>query len=655
MKFSDILALCEKEGIELSVKDGALRVVSTRNRVSDEIREILKSNKLLLISMLGGGGDASYREEEIVADPRHLETPQVVSFAQRRIWLESTLSEDKAIYNTRLAGTIRGPLDVAALEAALRIVIDRHAVLRTVYIDDDGEPLQRVLQHYDFALFRHECASLDEAGRETFMRALVDREMLHDFDLARDLPIRAHIVQHSEGHHDLVLTIHHIATDGWSTGLLMRELDAAYGACIRGGAHGLPDLPIQYVDYAVWQRARLSGASLERLLDYWRDRLDGIQTLHDLPLDFERKSVQSHQGRHLDQRIEPALARGLERLSSSLGVTMFVALQSMFALLMSRCSGSRDVVMGSANANRIEGAVQPLLGCFLNNLVLRTDLSQQDLTVSEFLRRQQRAFIGDFEHQHVPFELLVEQINPERSLAFHPLVQIMFGYENNDYSGASAAALPFERHELEYEVSKFDLSLHALPVEDGIEISWGYSLDLFRPETIARMANSFETLLSAVVADPQRPLHALPLVDEDERAALVALSEGPAPERAAVLLPALFRANAQQRGDAVAVQLEDEALDHAELESRSNRIARALVAAGVQVGDRVGVCQERTLDMVASVIGTMKAGAVYVPLDPGYPDERLAYLLSDAGISHVLTEAWLAPQLPLSGQRVVLV
>ncbi|WP_242691354.1 non-ribosomal peptide synthetase [Lysobacter enzymogenes] len=604
--------------------------------------------------MLGQGGAADYRDEDIVADPALLLSPQATSFAQRRIWLESTLSDDKAIYNTRVAGRIRGELSLDALEAAFTAIVARHAILRTVYLADEGEPLQKVLPAAQVRVSLSDHRGLDADAQAAALRALVDREMLHPFDLGRDPPLRVHLLEFADDHHELVITIHHIATDGWSTGVLLRELDALYGARLRGEPDPLPDLPIQYVDYAVWQRARLSGRSLETLLDYWRERLDGVAAVHGLPLDFERPQRQGHAGGVHLQRLDAASAAGLAALSSSLNTSAFVVLQSLFALLISRYSGNHDVLMGSANASRVEAAVQPLLGCFLNNLVLRADLSV-DQPVSRFLCDQQRRFIADFEHQHVPFELLVEQVNPERSLAHHPLVQIMFTYENGSTSDGETGALGLQRHELEYDVSKFDLSLHAGPVGDGIEIAWGYSVELFKPETIARMAAGLRSLLAGVLADPERKLSSLALTDDGALAELAVLAQGPALEREAVLVPALIERHAAGRGDKVALSLEDETLSFAELDARANQIARLLAVSGVQAGDRVGVCQERSLDMLASVIGTMKAGAVYVPLDPGYPDERLAYLLSDAGIGHVLTEAYLAPQLPLNGQRVVLV
>ncbi|MDR6674926.1 amino acid adenylation domain-containing protein, partial [Xanthomonas sp. 1678] len=653
MKLAEILALCAKEGIELSVVEGALRVTAMRNKVPDSIKDVLKANKLLLIAMLGRNSIAGDEGDNLVADPSRLQGPQVVSFAQRRIWLESTLSE-KAIYNTRLAGSIRSAISVPALTQALRALVQRHAVLRTVYIDDDGEPLQQVLPAAGFDVIEHDLRHLAAEAQHQFHAALLDQEMLHPFDLAADMPFRAQLLLFAPEHHELVLTIHHIATDGWSTGILLRELDELYGAFVAGTPSPLSDNAVQYVDYAAWQRGQLSGARVEALLDYWRERLADAPTLHTLPLDFPRASQQRHAGGYHLQLIGPDLQAGIRLLCAELSITPFVMLHSLFSLLVARWSGSGDVLVGSANASRGEESAQSLVGCFLNNLVLRTEVSGET-TLAEFLNAQKVRFLSDLEHQQVPFELLVEQINPERSLAYHPLVQVMFGYDFRAGGDAPSASLGLQRHELDYSVSKFDLSLHAVPVDEGIEVNWGYSADLFTPATIARMADSFQTLLQAAVADPTTPVQALPMVGEAELAELSALAEGAPLQRPAPLLPHWLRSNAQQRGAQPAVLLEDHALDHAGLDARSNQFARALVAAGVRPGDRVGVCQQRTLDMVASVLGTLKAGAVYVPLDPGYPDARLAFLLADAGIGHVLAEEWLAAQLPLSGQTVVAV
>ncbi|UAA37425.1 amino acid adenylation domain-containing protein [Paraneptunicella aestuarii] len=653
MKFVEILSLCEKEGIELSVKDGALRVVATKNKVSDEIKEILKANKLLLLSMLGGDGEA-YEDDTIVADPDLQRSPQLTSFAQRRIWLESTLSEDKAIYNTRCSGVIRGALNADMLEAALNAIIKRHAILRTVYLDEQGEPMQQVLQDYTFTMQRYDHTQLTAEQQEAQLKELVDREMVWEFDLSSDIPIRAHLIKRRDEEHELIFTIHHIATDGWSTGIFFRELNTFYAALLEGKEAPLDDLPIQYIDYSVWQRSRLQGKQLEKLLDYWRDRLDGVATLHQLPLDFERKAEQSHKGSHYNQILPRSLAEQLEKFSSAHQSTMFITLQSLFAVLVSRYSNTRDVLMGSATANRIEGQVQPLLGCFLNNLVLRTDIDDE-LSVAEFLKRQKMQILSDFEKQHIPFELLVEQINPERSLAFHPLVQIMFGYENNDYSGQGSQALDMTRREMIYEISKFDLSLHAGPIEEGIEVSWGYSKDVFKHETIGRMATAYEALLRAAIANPDTLLKDLPLVSDVESQALSVLAMGEALPAQTVLVPAQLSALAASQADAQAVVMEAESLSFGELEAQSNLLARALVKSGVKAGDRVGMCLDRSVEMVVAVLGIMKSGGVYVPLDPTYPDERLSYLIQDAGISHVVTEVYLADQLPLNDQQVLLV
>ncbi|MDY4342213.1 MULTISPECIES: condensation domain-containing protein, partial [Xanthomonas] len=470
MKLADILALCAKEGIELSVVEGALRVTAMRNKVPDAIKEVLKANKLLLIAMLGGKRVRIGDGDDMVADPARLQGVQAVSFAQRRIWLESTLSE-KAIYNTRLAGSIRISLWVPALTEALHALVQRHAVLRTVYLEDDGEPLQKVLPVAEFGIIEHDLRDLGAEAQQQFLAALLEREMLHRFDLSADIPFRAQLLAFAPDHHELVLTIHHIATDGWSTGILLRELDELYGAFSAGAPSPLPDNAIQYVDYAAWQRDQLAGARVEALLDYWRDRLADAPTLHSIPLDFPRPPVQRHAGGYHLQLIAPDLHAGIRSLCAELSVTPFVLLHSLFSLLLEQWSDSQDVLVGSANANRSEGSVQTLVGCFLNNLVVRTNVSGNP-TLADFLRAQNRHVLSDLEHQQVPFELLVEQINPERSLAYHPLVQVMFGYDIRAEGDASAGSLRLQRHELDYSVSKFDLSLHAVPVDEGIEVNW---------------------------------------------------------------------------------------------------------------------------------------------------------------------------------------
>ncbi|MFD0727035.1 amino acid adenylation domain-containing protein, partial [Lysobacter brunescens] len=613
-----------------------------------QVRDILENSRFSELAdriRCGMGGDL----ETIPVQPRG-QGRYPASYSQNKFWFVDDLSAAGNRFNIVMRIALDATCDEAVIQRSLDTLIERHEVLRSTFEHADG--LWQVVH----APFSCPLVVIDLRQEEAGQRRRRMASILRDaYGLPRNLGtgplIEAMLVREPTSSH-LLLNIHHIVSDAWSNQLIVDEFLRCHEALSCGRTPELPALPIQYADYAAWQKQRLS-MRLPELEAYWLHRLDDLPAVHGLPLDFPRPSVQGSAGAYHVQTIGADLQQGLSDLFLQHRATLFVGLQALFSAFLSRLSGEGDIVIGTASANRDHPDTRHVIGAFLDTVVLRNDVRSERAFIEHLVATRDGA-LADQAHFDMPFEALVRTLNPERNPAYSPLFQLVLNlvYSDNDILGYEAGDDADAQHPISVN---YDLTLYVQPKAHGFELTWCYATDLFRPETIARMANSFETLLSAVVADPQRPLHALPLVDEDERAALVALSEGPAPERAAVLLPALFRANAQQRGDAVAVQLEDEALDHAELESRSNRIARALVAAGVQVGDRVGVCQERTLDMVASVIGTMKAGAVYVPLDPGYPDERLAYLLSDAGIGHVLTEAWLAPQLPLSGQRVVLV
>jgi amino acid adenylation domain-containing protein len=613
-----------------------------------QVRDILENSRFSQLSdkirsSMGGHSEA-------IPAQGHAAGRFHASYSQNKFWFVDDLSETGNRFNI----VMRIPLDAACDETIVRrsldMLIERHEVLRSTFEHADG--LWQVVHAPSPCPFLaiDLRAESDEGRRHRMASILRDA-----YGLPRNLRtgplIEAILVREPQGSH-LLLNIHHIVSDAWSNQLIVDEFMRCHEAFSCDRQPELPALPIQYSDYAVWQKQRLS-MRLPELASYWTRRLDELPSVHRLALDFPRPSVQGSAGAYHVHVIDRLHQQGLSSLFLQHRATLFVGLQSLFSAFLSRLSGESDIVIGTASANRDHPHTRHVVGAFLDTVVLRNDV-RSERTFTEHLVTTRDAALADQAHFDMPFEALVRALNPERNSAYSPLFQLVLNlvYSDNDILGYDAQDAVDAQHRISVN---YDLTLYVQPKAQGLELTWCYATDLFRPETIARMANSFETLLSAVVADPQQPLHALPLVDEDERAALVALSAGPVPERASVLLPAMIRANAQLRGDAVAVRLEDEVLDHAELEARSNRIARALVAAGVQVGDRVGICQERSLDMVASVIGTMKAGAVYVPLDPGYPDERLAWLLSDAGIGHVLTEAHLAAQLPLSGQRVVLV
>ncbi|MFD0727705.1 condensation domain-containing protein, partial [Lysobacter brunescens] len=459
--------------------------------------------------------------------------PVALSHAQNSLWLLDQMENASASYITGTSLSITGEIDRNALDQAFRSIVSRHQILRTVIREHHGVASQEVLHDHGFRVEYVDFSHLAPADADAALLRVRREAKTRRFDLSKDVMLRVHLVRLDEGRHVLLIHMHHIVCDGWSVGVLMRDFNALYRAYSEGvdkatAEAALPALQIQYRDYAQWQRGRLSGENLDQLVDYWKTRLDGIPTLHQLSTDHERPDQQSYRGDVYRHRVGAGVAQALKRVCGQHGATFFMGMHAAFATWLSRHSGASDIVLGTAVANREQSEVANLIGFFSNSIVLRSTIEAED-SFHALLARTKVQDIADFDCQQLPFELLTEKLNPERSLSHNPIFQIVLNVDNNDVdridlNGSGVAG----NSQLGFE-SNFDLTLYAAEQADGIRLVWRYATDLFRPETIARMANSFETLLSAVVADPQRPLHALPLVDEDERAALVALSEGPAP------------------------------------------------------------------------------------------------------------------------------
>ena len=576
------------------------------------------------------------------------------SFAQQRLWFLERLEPGQAVYNMPRAMRLRGRLDVRALRGALQEIVRRHEALRTVFRARDAVPLQVVLPPGPLHLPLHDLSALPGPGREDALREMVRDEERRPFDLAAGPLFRATLVRLGEEEHALLWSMHHIVGDGWSLGVFHRELEALYGAFTRGEPSPLQELPVQYADYTLWQLEHLKGEVLQRQLSYWSERLAGAPALLELPTDRPRPPVQTYRGAYEAVELSGALAERLRALGRREGATLFMVLLSAFQVLLSRYSGSEDVVVGSPIAGRTRAGTEELIGFFVNTLVLRTDLSG-DPSFREVLRRVREATLGAYEHQELPFEQLVAEVAPERSLSHSPLFQVMFALNGPADAGAGFEGLRTERLETGLPTTKFDLSLgfaeHAGGLGGGIE----YSVDLFDAETIRRMAAHLERVLEQVAADADARLSRLELPGEAERRRVVEeWNRTEAPYPAGHCIHQLVEAQVERTPHAPAVVFEGEALTYRELNERANRLARCLGRLGVGPEVRVGVCLERGLEMVVSVLATVKAGGAYVPLDPAYPPERLAFMLADSGAAVLLTQGRLRETLPVrAGTRVV--
>ncbi|MEO7936384.1 MAG: amino acid adenylation domain-containing protein [Dokdonella sp.] len=571
--------------------------------------------------------------------PRPTDAPMALSFAQRRLWFIDQMGEAGAVYNIPCALRLRGVLDRAALTDALQSIVERHEVLRTVLVSIDGEAAPRVLDEVTIRATIEDLSKLDDLSRASELRRQLDAEAARPFALSTDIFLRARILCLAEHEHVLLLTIHHIAADGWSMGVLLSELAELYNSALGKRDAELPALSLQYSDYAHWQQQWLQGERLERQWQYWRDQLDGLPILHNLPIDFARPETQLYRGAIHWQQMPAELLIGIQNLARRYEVTPFIALQTAFAILLARWSGDTDIVIGTPIANRRHEELAPLIGFFVNTLVLRNRIISNASFASALLDAKKVA-LDAFQHQDFPFEMLVDRLRPPRSLGHSPLFQVMLSFDNNGSAIVPLDGLAVDDVASDSHYAKFDLTLNLRETDSGLQACWDYNRDLFRADTIERIAASFETLLLGIVAAPDRPISELPLVVDG-------VSTQPVLDRPPTALPAvagvheLIEAWAQRRPEGIAVRDDTNQISYVDLNQRSNRLAHALREIGVGADVRVAIHVDRSIDMVIGLFAILKAGGAYVPLDPAHPQARRQAILEDSGAVALLTQTGL--------------
>ena len=577
-----------------------------------------------------------------------------LSFAQQRLWFLDQLQPGRPLYNVPCRAWLHGPLDVAALHSALAGVVARHESLRTTFPATSGQPIQAIAPEIACDLPLIDLTSVPPDRREAEVRRLATEQARQPFDLARGPLLRARLLRLADDEHALVLMLHHIVADGWSVGVLFRELGTLYEAFSQGRPSPLTDLPIQYADYAVTQREWLQGAVLERELDYWRSRFQPLPAPLRLPADRWRPPSPSHAGARVHFRLSPPLRDRLEEVSRAHGATLFMTLLAGFKVLLAQCSGQDDIVVGTPIAGRTRAETEGLIGCFVNTLALRTDLSG-DPTFLEVLARVRETALGAYAHQELPFERLVEELHPERDTSQAPLFNVMFVLQNVPRTERRLHGLTMRHIELDKGTSKFDLSLGLAEKAGGLRGVLSYSTDLFDRRTIDRLVSQYQTLLAAVAAAPDRRLSELSPVSAADRRMMLhdwndSRRDWVEPD---ACLHTLVARQAAMTPEAVAVVEGAGQLTYAELDRRAERLARRLREMGVAPDVRVAVCLERSSHLVVALLGVLRAGGAYVPLDPAYPPERLEFMLRDSGALLLLTQQRLRPELPAGDWQVV--
>ncbi|MEO7329884.1 MAG: amino acid adenylation domain-containing protein, partial [Minicystis sp.] len=605
------------------------------------------------IAALAEQVEASMREGEgLLAPPierASREGALPLSFAQERLWFLDQIDPNNPFYNVPSGIRFQGRFDVQAMEQALREITRRHEVLRTTFATVDGKPSQIIHEEVALRLPVLDLAALPASERAAAVQREAAAEAQQPFVLTTGPLFRARILHAGPEDHILLLTMHHIVSDAWTRGLLRKELGRLYAAFAAGRPSPLAELPIQYADYAVWQRRWLTGEILDKQLAYWKTQLEGAPEALVLPTDHPRPKEQSHRGSERFFKLSEPLSRALVELSRSEGTTLFMTLLAAFQLLLHHYSGQDDVVVGTPVLNRTRPETEGLIGFFLNTLVLRTQLASE-LSFQDLLARVREVCLGAYGHQDIPFERLVSELAPERDMSRSPLFQVTFTLQNapiesNRLSGVRTGAL-----NVETTTAKFDLSLGMASGPAGIGGSIEYATDLFEAPTIERMIDHLQVLLGAIVAAPDQPIVSLPWFSEAERQTVLAgFNHTEQPYPPGTLLPELFEAQVERSPEATALVFEGKTLSYRALDERANRLARRLQSLGVGPDRLVGVCLERSLDLVIALLGVLKAGGAYVPIDPSYPRERIDQMLEDSHATVILSQARFLSSLPSEG------
>ncbi|WNG46585.1 amino acid adenylation domain-containing protein [Archangium minus] len=591
-----------------------------------------------------------FQTPPLVPVPR--EGPLPLSFAQQRLWFMDRLSPDSPLYNIYMALRLDGALDVTVLERCFTELVRRHEPLRTTFQQGQGGAVQVIAPPTPLSLTTVDLRAVPEGTREEELRRLTTEESLRPFNLTLGPLLRVTLLRLGEAEHVLVLVLHHIVSDGWSMGVLVRELKALYEAFLAGKQSPLEALPIQYADYATWQREWLDGEVLSTQLAWWRAQLEGAPTALELPTDRPRPAVKTYRGAVQRVHLPLALTEGLRKLSHQEGVTLFMTLLAGFQALLHRYSGQDDICVGSPIAGRDHAEVEGLIGFFVNMLVLRARV-KGEAPFRELLRQVKETALGAYAHQEVPFEKLVEELKPERDTRRTPLFQVLFVLQNAPLEELTLPGLMLQPLSVEGQTARYELTLSLQETDAGLEGGIEYNTDLFDAETVARMMAHYTRLLEGAVARPEQPVAVLPLLTEEERRQVLVEWNQTWTEYPRASIHSLFEEQVALRPEAVAAEYEARRLTYAELNRRANQVARSLRRLGVGKGTLVGLCSGRSLELVVAMLGILKAGGAYVPLDPSYPQERLAFMLEDTAVPVVLVRPELASKLPPTKAKVV--
>lgn len=633
----------EDQDIRLSCENGKLRINAPKGVMTQELTARLSQRKEELLAHF-------LNQQTITKTPRDQDPP--LSFAQQRLWFVDQLEKDSPAYNMPAALRLKGALNINALERSLNEIVRRHEILRTSFPLKEGTPIQKIHADLSLVLEKSDLSAMDTDTREGHIQQTIESECLKPFDLQVAPLIRGQLLKVNDQEHILLLSMHHIVSDGWSIGIIGRELSILYKAFSNNQSTDLPTLDIQYGDFSQWQKNWMNGADYRRQLDYWTTHLKNAPHILDLPTDYARPALQTYHGKTHTSYLSSHIQKTLHHIARETGGTLFMPLLAAFALHIRSYSAQNDLIIGSPIANRNRPEVEDLIGFFANTLPLRLHINTAD-TFTDLLKQVQNETLTAYENQDVPFEKIVENLNIERDLSRSPLAQVVFVLQNAPLhaSGSTTAGLDgltLDPIAFETGTVRLDLEVHVWEEKNRLKVEYIYNTDLFAPDTIARMATNFEAVLLSVCAKHHAPLHEIHTLSDTEFKQLVTdanATSQPYPDD--LCLHDVIARHAQNTPDKTALACDGYSLSYKELNERANQLAHWLVNKGVTKGERVGVCLDRGLDLIISLLAILKTGAAYVPIDPVYPRERLKFLMEDSDAALLLCESKIAQDIKL--------
>nr|QNL14925.1 AptD [Brasilonema sp. CT11] len=634
-------------GCRIWAEDDKLRIRTSKNALTSELKQEIQNNKAEILAFLNAAKAKTIMAEEIPT--LSADAPKFLSFAQQRLWLLAQLTGPSATYNMPMALQLEGNLNIDALRSSLAYLLNRHTSLRMYFPTVAGQP-QVLIQDLDKieVLAVLDWQNLNEHPNSPTVQRLIDAHTQEPFDLNTGPLFKAKLLQLQEQKYVLLINMHHIISDGWSMGVFVRELRQAYTAFTQSQTPNLAPLPIQYSDYANWQRNWLQGEVLENQIDYWKHQLQDASPLLELPTDYPRPAQQSYRGDRYLYSLTPELSAAVNTFSQQQGASLFMILLAALSLLLSRYSRQNDLCIGSPIANRTHSQTESLIGFFVNTLVLRTQIKPEQSFI-EFLQQTRSSCLDAYAHQDIPFELLVEKLQPERSMSHNPLFQVMLALENNESPDLSLPGLEIQWLGVKGAIAKFDLTLLVMEYDNQLNCSWDYATDLFEKSTIQRMAEQFEVLLKEILDNPHQPINTLPLMTATELLQLQRWNQTQTDYPQDKTLVDLFEAQVEKNSQNLALVFESQQLTYQQLNQKANQLAHYLIHNyQIHPDTLISICVERSLEMIIGILGILKAGGAYVPIDPNYPTERIQFMLEDSGTSVLLTQSYLTDQLPLT-------